>query len=384
MPDEILPADIAIENGRISEIGNNLAGEAIFDANGMYVCPGFVDIHAHGGGGADFLDGIDAFDTALRFHATWGVTSMLPTSITAPIEIITDFISNIRTQKKSDPAAHRRARIIGAHIEGPYLSQKNKGAQPESWLRIPARDPYDFLLDGADVIRTVTLSPELEGAVEMVRRLTKAGIIVCAGHDNGRKSTIIPSIEAGVSHLTHLWCAMSTVAMYDGVREPGLCEIGLVDDRLTAEIIADNHHMPPELVQIAYRCKGAKKLCVVSDCLRAGGMPCDGHIWALGPKRARLTDFIVSDGVARLPDNTRLAGSIQTVGQMVGNLARYCNIPLTDAVRMASLTPAEIIGAERDIGSLTVGKRADICILDNELKPCAVFIDGININIERE
>lgn len=377
-PDGIKKADIAVENGFITNIGC-LNGSADFDAEGMYVCPGFVDIHVHGGGGADFLDGRNAFDIALSFHASRGVTSVLPTALTAPIGMLNEFISNVRVEMKTDLRTSRRARVLGAHIEGPYLSQKNKGAQPEDCLRVPARDPYNFLLDGADIIRTVTISPELDGAVEMVCRLKKAGIVICGGHDDGRKFTLMPAIEAGVSHLTHLWCAMSTVGMYNGVREAGLCEIGLSDDRLTAEIIADNRHMPPELVKIAYRCKSAEKLCVVSDCLRAGGMPDDGRVWTIGPELIGLTGFVVSNGAAWLTDKTRLAGSILTVGDMVANLVHDCGIPLCDAVRMASLTPANIIGADDKVGSLEVEKYADICVLDNELMPRAVFIGGVRI-----
>ncbi len=377
-PNHIEKTSIKVEGEIISEIGNVSNSNEFFDAEGLYISPGFIDIHTHGGMGIDFLDDVP-FDDALIFHAKSGTTSLLPTALTSPPDRIRKFSERVRQEMKISPIARGGSRILGAHIEGPYLSKKNKGAQPENCLLTPSLDSYTFLTDNKDVIKTVTISPELDGAQKMIRDLKNAGIIVCGGHDDGKKSTLIDSIDAGLSHLTHLWCAMSTVGMYDGMREPGLVEIGLTNDNLTAEIIADNHHMPPELVKIAYRCKGATKLCIVSDSLRAGGMPADERLWALGPEKDKLSEFIVSDGVARLPNNTRLAGSIQPLLQMVSNLVKDCGISLTDAVRMASLTPAEIIGVENKLGSVKVGKIADLCLFDEDFKMHAVFIDGIRI-----
>ncbi len=374
LPDRIINGSLRVENGRIAEISAGNPDSYDLDAGGMYVAPGFVDIHTHGGGGIDFLDD-EPWEPALGFHLESGTTALLPTALTSPPERIRSFCARIRTEMKSKRSS---AKILGAHIEGPYLSLKNKGAQPASCILVPSRDSYDFLTDNADVIKTVTISPELDGAPQMIRDLRAVGIKLCGGHDDGKKSTLLPAIEAGLSHLTHMWCAMSTVAMYDGTREPGLVELGLTSDSLTAEIIADGHHMPEELVKIVYRCKGARRLCVVSDCLRAGGMPADGRLWSLGRREDRLTEFIVSDGVARLPDNTRLAGSILPVGKMLPGLVE-CGIPLHEAVRMASLTPAEIIGADSELGSLEVGKCADFVILDDSLQVKSVFTDGIKL-----
>ena len=232
-------------------------------------------------------------------------------------------------------------------------------------------------MTGLFTLSTVTLSPELDGAAEMTASLTAAGILVCGGHDDGSKPEILPVIAAGLSHLTHLWCAMSTVQMIDGTRYPGLLEIGLTNDNLTAEVIGDGYHMPPELLQIVYRCKGAEKMCIVSDCLRAGGMPDDGRLWALGSEG--LQQFVVDGGVGRLPDRTRLAGSIQPLSRMVKNFVDDAGIPLADAVRMASLTPAEIIGAADRIGSIEVGKCADLCLFTPELIVHSVMLDGVFI-----
>ena len=170
---------------------------------------------------------------------------------------------------------------------------------------------------------------------------------------------------------------MSTAKVVEGKRYMGIMEVGLTDDRLTLELLADNHHLPPELIKIAYKCKGADKLCLVSDCLRAGGMPRDGRVYTLGASGDEdTTKFIVADGVARLTDGTRFAGSIQSLRQMVHNIVDDAGISLVDAVKMASLTPAKVIGVDNEIGSLEVGKRADIFIMNRDFKPIMTMIDG--------
>ncbi len=368
-------ADVLIDGNRFVAPGTVLQDETVIDASDLYVCPGFVDIHTHGGGSGDFMDAeADAFDNAIRFHSQSGTTSLVATSVTAPVEQITKMLSIVR-QHKACPSLP--CRILGAHIEGPYISLKHKGAQPEQFLRIPARDSYQFILDNRDCIKTVTIAPELDGAAEMTAALTKAGIVVCGGHDDGDKPSIMPVIEAGLSHCTHLWCTMSTVSMRDGVRNVGLCELGLTDDRLTVEFIADNHHITPDMVKLICKCKSADKLCIVSDCLRAGGMPVSDTLYILGRKQdADAQRFLVSDGVARLPDGSRLAGSIQPLSQMIRNLVVDAGVPLHDAVTMASLTPAKIIGEDGRIGSIEVGKLADICILDRNLNVKMTITDG--------
>lgn len=380
LPDKLIRGGIELENGIITAIlPDETADESTdaLDANGGYIAPGLIDIHVHGGGGADFMDCThEAFETACNFHLSRGVTTLLPTSVTAPVDLIERFFDAARCEMKVNPM------IAGVHAEGPYLSKKNRGAQPERYLRVPQNDSYDFLLKNADIIRTVTLSPELPGAPEMTKRLKAAGIVVAGGHDDGRKSLIKPTIDAGLSHLTHLWCAMSVAGMYSGVREPGLLELGLTCDSLTAEIIADGCHMPPELVKIVYRMNGSKRMAIVSDCLRAGGMPRDGRLWTLGAEpfmygedAPEPTRFIVADDVARLPDGTRLAGSIKSIGDMLAGLTD-CQIPIHEAFMTATLTPARIIGIDKTHGSLEIGKVADIAVFDKSLKPVTVIKGG--------
>ncbi|MCI8387679.1 MAG: N-acetylglucosamine-6-phosphate deacetylase [Clostridiales bacterium] len=369
LPEKIITSDLTIRDGRITAFEAD--DSEVFDADGMYVCPGFVDIHTHGGGGFDFMDDSDeAFAGALDFHLKNGTTAILPSSVTASVEDISAMLERTRRFM-----GREGINVLGVHAEGPYLSLKNKGAQAVKYLRAPALDDYSFLLENCDVVKIVTLSPELAGAAEMTRRLTEAGIVVSGGHDDGCKPLIMPAIEAGLCHATHLWCAMSTVTRYNGKRVPGLCEIALTDDRITAEIIADLHHLPPELVQIIYRCKGPEQLCVVSDCLRAGGMPDDGRVYSLG-SGDDTTEFIVRDGAASLLDGSRLAGSIQPLSRMVANLVRECGISFHEAVRIASLTPAKTVGAASELGSIEVGKRADLCLMTQDYEVAAVVVGG--------
>lgn len=374
--DSLDRCDIKVQGDTIVGLGQfDDEKDFVIDAEGLYVCPGLVDIHTHGGGGGDFMDATEeSIQKALAFHAKSGTTSLLATSVTAPVEQLVRMMDTVREYLDRDNSV---CKIQGVHLEGPYLSLKNKGAQHESYLRVPAKDSYQFILDNSDIVKTVTIAPELAGAVEMTRALTGKGIVVCGGHDDGQKESVLPTIDAGLAHCTHLWCAMSTVAMRDGVRSVGLCELGLLDDRLTVEIIADNHHITPDMVKLIYKCKGADRMCVVSDSLRAGGMPADGTLYSLGScDDASAQKFIVSDGVARLPDGSRYAGSIQPISQMVKNIVDDAGIPLVDAVKMASLTPAKIAKLDKHIGSIAAGKKADFCFMDKDLRVVKTIING--------
>lgn len=349
--------------------------EEIVDATGCYICPGFVDIHTHGGGGSDFMDAsYEDYCKALSFHSSNGTTSLLTSTVTAPVDQIKDVLA--MTRKLKDKVVSG-CRVLGVHLEGPFLSKKNKGAHVEKFLLTPEENGYTFVEENDDVIVNVTISPELPGSIKMIKDLTKLGIIVSGGHDDATDDDIYEAIDAGLTNLTHIFCAMSSVANKKGRRRAGLTEIGLIDERLSVELIADNHHLPPELVRLVYKCKGPQKACVVSDCLRAGGMPSDGTTYALGPRNDPHAQQVVIKGdVASLPDGSRLAGSIQPISRMVRNLVQYCGIPLVDAVCMGSFTPARIIGKEQMIGSIAPGKKADLCVMDSSLIPKVVIVDG--------
>ncbi len=369
-PEKILSGvDVRICDGVILELGEGLVDKTCIDARGGYVTPGFVDIHTHGGVGYDFMDSShEAYDTLRAYYLNVGTTTVVPTSCTAPVENIIAFLEFARNY------VNGRDIFVGVHLEGPYLSVKNKGAQKEDYLKIPELDDYSYMLRYKDIIKTVTISAELPGAPKMTADLTRAGIVVSGGHDDGIYPEFMPAIEAGLSHLTHLYCAMSELRFKDGVRNVGLREYGLIDDRLTAEIIADNRHIPPELARLIIRSKGADRVALVSDSLRCAGCPKDDRVYKLGSdENAQLVK--IGDGVAITSDGERFAGSITSVREMVKNLVD-AGIPVVDAVKMGTLTPARIIGEAQSVGSIEVGKRANICILDSDFNLVSLILNG--------
>lgn len=271
--------DIVISNGIISEITKN-SSDGDYDCKGGYVSAGFIDIHTHGGYGSDFMDmNNTAYDNALKFHSDNGTTSVVATSVTSSIDSIIKFLKYSKDYKNGK---QDYAKLLGVHLEGPYLSHKNKGAHKEEYLLNPLKDDYSFIFDYADIIKTVTISPELEGADVMTKELTDRGITVCGGHDDGIYPDFMPAIKNGLKHLTHIYCAMSELRFKNGKRNVGLREYGLTDDNLTAEMIADNKHISPQLAKMILKAKGRDKVCVVSDSLRCAGIKPDGKLYKLG------------------------------------------------------------------------------------------------------
>lgn len=380
LPNAVKNVDVLVENGRIRKVGkiNPECNEDVCDLSGRYLAPGFVDIHNHGGYGFDYMDNTEnAFERILSFQSDNGITSVVASTVTAPAD---DIIKTIEVARSVMNKRGKRAKLLGVHLEGPFLSVQNKGAHSAKYLTAPANYDYRYMLDNSDVIKHITISPELEGCVEFTKRATEKGIVVSMGHDNAILPEILPVVRAGATNLTHIYCAMSGVKMFDNKRYVGLREYGLIEDGLTAEVIADNHHMTPELVKLIYRCKGADGMCLVSDCLRAGGMKKDGKFYSLGSdSNSDSQKFMVSDGVAVLSDGSKYAGSIQPISQMLRNIVFDAGVPLTDAVKTVSLTPARIVGEDKEIGSIEPGKCADFCILDENLKVVSTVIDGLII-----
>ena len=375
LKDEIIKANVLVQNGRISQLGDDLCDDEVLDLEGKYLAPGFVDIHNHGGYGYDYMDNtVEAFETILRFHSDNGITSAVASTVTAPKETIEKTVEVAREviAKRGD-----HAKLLGVHLEGPYLSFQNKGAHAPAYLKVPAEDDYGYILDNADVIRQITISPELEGSVELTKKLVEKGVVVSMGHDNAILPELLPVVKAGASNLTHIFCAMSMVVMKNNKRYVGLREYGLIDDNLTAEVIADNHHITPELFKMIYRCKGADGICLISDCLRAGGMKPDGTLYSLGKKDDPTSQqFKVADGVAVLADGKTYAGSIQPISQMLRNIVFDAGVPLIEAIKTVSSTPAKIVKADKEIGSIEVGKYADFCVLNKDLYVEQTIIEG--------
>ena len=369
LPDKILPGTVCWKDGRITEI----IPCACSDGEDLpYILPGLIDIHNHGALGHDYMESTEeTFSLVSQYLAEHGVTTAQCATVTAPIPQTLDFLNAFRVWKKrgEEPGC----RFTGVHLEGPYISVKNKGAHPEESLRIP-EDGYAWVLENRDVVAEMTLAPELPGMPQMIKALSEAGIVVSGGHDDAEPEDIEGAMDAGMTHCTHIYCAMSTLHKTGLQRRCGLCEYAMSDNRITAEMIADNHHTPPQLAQMIYKCKGADKVCVVSDAIAAAGGK-DGQWFELGSGDG-CTKVFVEDGVAIMEDKTHYAGSVQALDQMVRNLVNDAKIPLADAVRMASLTPAEVVGIAEDCGSITPGKRADFCVMDNRLQVEKTIVAG--------
>ena len=370
LPDKILyGGTVRWKDGIITEIAEGTTN-AFHDL--PYILPGLIDIHNHGALGHDYMSGTnETFSVVSQYLAQHGVTSAQCATVTAPIPQLLVFLQSFRAWKQAgnEPGC----RFTGVHLEGPFLSVKNRGAHPIDALSTP-EDGYDWILENQDIIGEITLASELPGTPEMIEALCKAGIVVSGGHDDAEPENIEAAMEAGMRHCTHIYCAMSTLHKTGLQRRCGLCEYAMSSNQLTAEMIADNHHTPPQLAQMIYTCKGAEKVCVVSDAIAAAGGK-DGQWFTLGSGEACNRVF-VEDGVAIMEDKTHYAGSVQALDQMIRNLVNDAGIPLVDAVRMASLTPAEVVGIANECGSIHVGKRADLCVMDDRLHVTKTIVDG--------
>ena len=347
------------------------------DAGGLYIAPGFVDIHVHGGAGSDFMDATPAdVETVFRYHAEHGTTSLCPTTATAPLDEILSTLDALACYRAGDQLW---GRALGAHIEGPYLALSKRGCHLPEHLRNPGDGEWRQILERGP-IASLTLAPELPGARKLVEALHKQGANANAGHSEALYHEITESIAWGVNHVTHLYCAM-TDAMnnrWRGTPHPrsaGIVEAVYLDDRLSSELITDGKHLSREMLKLAFRNKGYEKLAIVTDAMRGAGMP-DGE-YTFGPRHGMVA--VVRDREARIPDGTALASSVFPMNEMVRVFRELVGCPLWQAVRMASLTPAEIVGAEDVIGSLAPGRWADVILIDENVNVERTYIGGRKI-----
>jgi N-acetylglucosamine-6-phosphate deacetylase len=384
LPDRILSGgEVRVADGRILDVsvsrGEAPAAAGVVDAGDGYIAPGFVDIHVHGGAGADFMDGTDeAFSTALSCHARHGTTSLAVTTTVARHDQIIGVLET--TRRFRDRAGSPGARVMGAHFYGPYFRYEARGAHPGAAIRPPQAAEYEQYLAYADSLVTCTVAPELPGAQEFVEACTARGIRTNAGHSWATFPQMAEAVRWGVRHIDHLYCAMSDKGklrqfqMYP--MQGGVLEATLYFDELTTEVIADGKHLSADLLLLALKIKGPDRLALVTDCNRALDMP-EGR-YMIGPLDGG-EPLISRDGVGLMPDGTALASSIQGMDHMVRTFLSLTGRPLWEVMRMASLTPARIAGWQQEIGSLEVGKRADLLVLDRELKVRQVYRDGLAI-----
>ncbi len=363
--------DVYFEDGVITCVGDAaLPYDVLLDAQGQYVSPGFIELHCHGGGDADFLDGtVDAFLTASEMHARHGVTTIIPTATSGTLE---ETLAMEKVYEEAVARNERGADMPGLHFEGPYFAPSQAGALDPRRLRHPFPAEYMLLLDSCRHILRWSIAPELPGALELGRELKRRGIIAAVGHTDAEFHEVEAAWEAGYTHATHLYSSMSTVHRVNAYRHAGVLEAAYMLDDMTVEIIADGKHLPAELLKFVYKFKGPERTALCTDAMRGAGMP-DGPSM-LGHFEHGLP-VIIEDGVAKLPDRTSFAGSVATFDRLVRNMVQMANVPLTDAVKMASRTPARIMGFD-DRGDIEAGKRADIVLFNDNIDVSRVIVGG--------
>lgn len=378
LPDALVPEGrVECRGGKIVAVGPDRgrlpAGAEVVDAGGGYVSPGFVDIHVHGGAGADFMDGsAEAVVAACQAHARHGTTTIYPTTTTGTPEQIGAMLRSCLEARASGGTG---ARIAGVHLYGPYFAEDKVGCHPAEGRRAPEEGEYgDYFSTG--LVRVATCAAELPGAEVFYRVARKHRCLVTCGHSNASWGEMERAFKSGMRHVDHFWCAMSSVPSVRqrlGVPMQGsMAEFVLMRGEMSTEVIADGCHLAPELLEFAYRMKGASRLLLVTDSNRAMDLP---------PGRYRFGaeedgSWFESDGRVGWAPNGSLASSIMGMDHMVRVMWKQTSATLPEVVRMASLTPAERTGIGRQTGSLEAGKRADVLVLNRRMEVRRVFAGG--------
>ena len=374
-PDQIINGGCVLVTGdiitAISENNVELEDAVEINAEGQYISPGFIDIHVHGGGGHDFMDGSEtAFLSIAEIHARHGTTSMLPTTLTSTKE---ELLQTLAAYESANKKNKNGSQFLGMHLEGPYLAMNQRGAQDPRYIKDPDPDEYKEILSKYTCVKRWSSAPELKGAIELGRYLRSKNILPAIAHTDAVYEEVLEAFKIGYTLVTHLYSAMSGVTRRNAYRYAGVIESAYIIDEMDVEIIVDGIHLPPPLLKLVYKIKGPDHIALITDAMRAAGMPPGKSI--LGPLKGGL-EVIVEDNVAKLPDRSSFAGSVATSDVLVQNMVNLAEVPLVEAVRMASLTPARIMGIENKKGSLEKGKEADIVFLDKNLQVKKTFLRG--------
>ncbi len=364
MPDGVLLNKAIIFDGVIKDIvdadGLDTSAYEVIDADGKYVSPGLIDMHIHGYLGADASDGDEE---GIRKMAAGiiknGVTAWCPTTMTVSKAEIEKAFDTVRAVKND--ANYYGARILGVNSEGPFINAKKKGAQAEEHI---LRPDADFIIKHSDIVKLFTVAPEVEGAEECVKKVTEnTNVLVSMGHTDATYEEAMAGVEWGVRHTTHLFNAMTALSH----RSPGVSGAALSDSRVSTELIADTFHVNRGLFNMVAKAKG-DKLCLITDCIRAGGME-DGD-YTLGGQPVH------KEGIKCLMDDGTIAGSVLELNAAVRNLYENSDLEIFEAVNCASLNIAKALGEDDEIGSLEIGKRADIIIVDEKFNVKKVILGG--------
>lgn len=377
LPDKVSNGWILIEDARIIDIGfdeppKNQINLKI-DCQGLYASPGFIDMHTHGAGGHDFMDGTEeAFVGACRMHLSHGTTTILPTCLSATKQEIIQSIHSFIDAKKE---MKDEMNLEGLHLEGPYFALNMAGGQDKRFIRDPEPSEYkEIVKEGKGNIRRWSIAPELKGALDMGDYLQSNGIMPAIAHTEATYDDVVKAMQHGYRHITHLYSCTSTITRKSGFRILGVTECAYLFDELTSEIIADGCHLPPELLRMIIKCIGVDRLSLITDSLRAAGMDVKE---STSGSLSHGQKVIIEDGIAKMPDRTCFAGSIATADRLVRTIWKETGASLQDSIRMMSLNPSRILGISDTKGSLEKGKDADIVLFDENVNIKSVMYRGI-------
>jgi N-acetylglucosamine-6-phosphate deacetylase len=374
-PHRIIPQGcVLVTDAAITSVadGDVPCADAIeIDAKGNYIAPGFIDMHVHGGGGYDFMDGSEeAFLQIARLHARYGTTAMFPTTLTSEKE---DLLHTLEMYEQAKQHNTMGAQMLGMHLEGPYFAMSQRGAQDPKYIRDPDPAEYEEIIARSSSIKRWSAAPELNGAIAFGKYITSKGILAAVAHTDAIYEQVVEAFENGYTLITHLYSAMSGVTRRNAFRYAGVIESAFLLDGMDVEIIADGVHLPAPLLKLVYKIKGADRIALITDAMRAAGMP-EGES-VLGNRKNGLK-VIVEDGVAKLPDRTSFAGSVATADRLVRTMVKMADVPVADAVRMITSTPARIMNVADKKGSLVAGKDADIVLFDADINIKMTMIKG--------
>ena len=364
---------VVVRDGKIDYVGEgdiDVPDAEAIDVAGRTISPGFIDIHIHGGGGHDFMDGtVEAFLKVAETHARYGTTAMLPTTLTSTPEALFSIIAIYEEACRQNAGG---AAFLGLHLEGPYFAMNQRGAQDPRYIRNPDPAEYREVLSRSNAIRRWSAAPELAGALEFARYLRSRGVLVSLAHTDALYDEAVVGFENGFTLATHFYSCMNGVTRKNAYRYAGVIECAYLIDEMDVEVIADGIHCPPPLLRLIHKIKGTDRIALITDAMRAAGMPEGPSV--LGSLTDGL-DVIVEEGVAKLPDRSSFAGSVATADRLVRTMVG-AGIPLVDVVRMISVTPARLLGLEDRKGSLVVGKDADIVVFDDSVSVFMTIVDG--------
>lgn len=366
LKDKTVSGYVYIENGTIAAVTDeDMPFESEYDFSGYYVSPGFIDMHTHGGGGFSFDGSAGDVAAAADFHLTHGTTSVYPTVSAAPMEVMAAAADSIR---QAMDGRLSKANIMGIHMEGPYLSEKQCGAQCPDFIKKPDKSEYVPVMEKySDYIARWSYAPENDINHDFCRYITDRGMIASAGHTDAVYDDMLGAVQNGCNLVTHLYSCTSTITRDHGFRRLGVIETAFLRDDMYVEIIADGKHLPPELIRLILKVKGSDRVALITDSLSLAGTASKSGVM-------QATEYVIEDGVCKLMDRSAFAGSIATADRLVRVVAGEAGASLVDAVKMITCVPARIMKLNK--GELSRGKDADIVVFDEDINIHDVFVMG--------